>query len=304
MAVIGSRSAALVSGLVRILFKFSRSSSHLVREDEPAKLLLSTTVQIPESLRAWVSLAPAFALMAYFVIGFIWYGLRTLSQGAYDDPDISRRGSGRFLGMYVRMYFAWIIQPPWRLILWSGISANTVTALSGVVALGSGIAAGTGSFAVAGWMFIGSGILDVMDGRLARVYNQSSARGQALDSILDRYADGAILVGLAWYYRSTWVVLPALLALLGTQLVPYIKARGESLGLTVKVGVMQRAERIVYLGAALALSPVVAGLTGDIAAKPDYIMATIGICLTAVTTHFTALQRFSFVLSELSATER
>ena len=65
-----------------------------------------------------------------------------------------------------------------------------------------------------------------------------------------------MLAGLAWYYRDSWVLAPVLLAMIGTSVVPYVRARGEGLGVQVRDGLMQRAERVMYLGAATVLSPV------------------------------------------------
>ena len=114
------------------------------------------------------------------------------------------------MGRGARKRWPWVVRPLWRLCLRSGVPANAVTGLAAVLGLGAGVAVGAGRFALGGWLFLFSGILDVFDGRLARAQQRASAAGAAIDSVLDRYTDAAMLMGLAWFYRGTWVLLPAL----------------------------------------------------------------------------------------------
>ena len=74
------------------------------------------------------------------------------------------------------------------------------------------VALAAGRFALGGWLYLFAGILDVLDGRIARARGLASKKGAALDSVLDRYSDSAVLVGLSWYYRDSWVLLAAQLA--------------------------------------------------------------------------------------------
>jgi phosphatidylglycerophosphate synthase/putative flippase GtrA len=184
----------------------------------------------------------------------------------------------------------------------AGIPATAITTLSLLLAIGSAVAVSVGHFALGGWLFIFVGICDFLDGRVARSSNRASAQGAALDSVLDRYCDGVVLVGLAVYYRNSWVLLPVLAALLGSLLVPYVRARGEGLGVNMRVGIMQRPERILCLGAATALSPIVALWVEPNAARPFYDFAVAGIIVLAVSTHTTALRRLLHLLAALRPT--
>lgn len=251
--------------------------------------------------RVWTALLPALLIGGYFVFTFLIYLARYIFRGSYRDAEFEARGSSFLANMWFRLYFVWTMRPFWFLVVRTGIPPNALTTLSLFLALAGGVGLAAGRFALGGWLYIASGILDTFDGRLARQLGSASHRGAALDSILDRYADAAILVGLAWYYRDTWVLMPCLLALTGSLLVPYIRARGEASGISIKeVGLMQRAERILYLGVGCAMAPVVEVWFSPDDARPIHRLAVIGIVLLAVATQLTALQRFAYLLRALS----
>jgi phosphatidylglycerophosphate synthase/putative flippase GtrA len=250
--------------------------------------------------RVWTALAPALIIAGYWWFGFCWYLVRQSIKGPYRDPEMAARGDTPLTGMFLRHYFAWIIQPLWKAVYRTGIPPSAVTTLSVLLSTASGVALGAGRFALGGWLYIFGGVLDVLDGRLARARNIASKKGAALDSVLDRYSDSAVLVGLSWYYRDTWVLLAAQLALVGSSLVPYIRARGEASGVVIKdVGIMQRAERIVYLGVAVAMSPVIEVMINPEEPRPLHRLAVMGVVLLAVSTQLTALQRLVHLLAAL-----
>ena len=96
----------------------------------------------------------------------------------------------------------------------------------------------------------------VLDGRLARARGLASQRGAFLDSTLDRFAEVGVFVGLAVLYMESVPELAVVVAALGgSLLVSYTRARGESLGVTARVGVMQRAERLLLVGLGAVLDP-------------------------------------------------
>jgi phosphatidylglycerophosphate synthase/putative flippase GtrA len=250
--------------------------------------------------RIWRALLPAVVLSLWFLVGLGAYLLRVRLHGEFHDADMESKGHTVLLGRWIRRYFVWVTRPVWRLIEATGIPANAITTLATLIAAGSGIAFAAGHFALGGWCYIFSGILDVFDGRIARQRQQASAAGAMLDSVADRYADAAVLCGLAWYYRHSWVLLPVLAALTGGFLVSYVRARGEGTGVHAKVGMMQRPERIVYLGVATALSPVLAALQSPEDPSAPHWLAIVGIVFLAVTSQWTALQRLRFTLAALA----
>lgn len=249
--------------------------------------------------RVWTALAPAIVLALYFFVGLAVYVVRTLVWGPAQDREVASRGSSFLAGMWIRYYFVWVIRPVWLLLQRLGIPPTAVTTLSTLLSLASGVSLAAGRFALGGWLYIFSGICDFLDGRLARAQNRASPSGAALDSVLDRYNESAVLVGLAIYYRDSWVLVAVLLALVGSLIVPYVRARGEALGVQVRVGLMQRPERILYLGVAVALSPVVEALVAPGDAHPIHRLAVLGIVLVAITSQLTGLRRLLYLLGAL-----
>ena len=117
----------------------------------------------------------------------------------------------------------------------------------------------TESTSIVGWsgaVILFAGLFDMMDGRLARIGNMSSMFGALWDSTLDRYSELFTLFGIAMYLiLNSWVTGGVLtfLAMVGSVMVSYVRARAEGLGIECKVGLMQRPERVVLtsLGAIL-----------------------------------------------------
>ena len=107
-----------------------------------------------------------------------------------------------------------------------------------------------GQFLIAGFVIIGAGIFDMVDGRVARETNQVTSFGGFFDSVLDRYSDLILLMGLLVYYgkidRSPYVVLTAVV-MTASVMISYARSRAENIIPTCKVGFMERPERIVLL---------------------------------------------------------
>src|SRR4029077_18703874 len=89
--------------------------------------------------------------------------------------------------------------------------------------------------------------LDVLDGRLARAMNRQSRAGAFLDSVTDRWGELFVFTGFAWFLRGSVWLLAVMLAVIGSVMVSYTRARGESLGIVLDGGNMQRAERIALV---------------------------------------------------------
>lgn len=242
--------------------------------------------------RVWSAAAPVLVMLAYFLIAALVYLARRVLRGPFHDEEMDARGDGGFTGRGLRHFFAWTMRPFWIVLARVRFPPNVITSLSFALSLGAGIGVAAGRFALGGWLFVAAGFLDFLDGRVARSTGQTSPSGAALDSILDRYVESALIVGLAWYYRHDWVLAACLLALTGSLLVPYVRARGESLGVQMKdVGFMQRPERILVLGAGTALSPIVEVLLAPADPTPPHRLAIAALVILAVTSHLTALQR-------------
>src|SRR5690606_12842226 len=131
----------------------------------------------------------------------------------------------------VRRAFFWLVHPLWLLVRMSGVPPMALTTLSAALAVGAGIGIAAGRFGLGGLLYLAAGLCDVFDGRLARERGTAGPPGALLDSVTDRYSDGAVLVGVAWALRDSAWALAALIALLGTLIVPYVRARSEGLGI-------------------------------------------------------------------------
>ena len=158
-----------------------------------------------------------------------------------------------------------IITPVIKGMIRIGFTPNLVTTIGFVLNIAATImllyAAGemTGSTSIVVWsgaVILFAGLFDMMDGRLARIGNMSSMFGALWDSTLDRYSELFTLFGIAMYLiLNSWVTGGVLtfLAMVGSVMVSYVRARAEGLGIECKVGLMQRPERVVLtsLGAIL-----------------------------------------------------
>ena len=142
---------------------------------------------------------------------------------------------------------------------------------------------------------------DVLDGRIARAGGLADARGVFLDSTLDRFAEIGAFVGLAVLFRSSpFTLAMAVIAMGGALLVSYARARGESQGVVCKLGVMQRAERLLLLGLGGLLDSTVSRLWG---ADPVGTLLVPVLGLVAVGTVGTAIFRTVWIARALRASD-
>lgn len=130
------------------------------------------------------------------------------------------------------------------------IHPNIFTAFGLVINIYGAYLFGSGQFFQAGLVVVGAGLFDMLDGRIARVTNTTSVFGGFFDSVIDRYSDLAIYIGLLVYYsrvdRFFYVVLVAVV-MVGSVMVSYSRARAENVIASCKVGFMERPERLVLI---------------------------------------------------------
>ena len=178
------------------------------------------------------------------------------------------------------------LDPLVRGLLALGLKADHLTALGFLLSLVAGLEFALGQFQLAAAVATASGVCDILDGQVARVGGRTTRFGAFLDSTLDRVAEAALFVGIAWYYTAqlvdmavnpnrvltnlqrglepvTFAVIAsfAMLALVGSFMVSYTRARAEGLGLECKVGWFERPERMVLIIVAgfFGLGPVIPG---------------------------------------------
>jgi CDP-diacylglycerol--glycerol-3-phosphate 3-phosphatidyltransferase len=186
-----------------------------------------------------------------------------------------------------------------------GVHPNILSVLGLILSMAAGFIYSTGAFFWAAWVVLLAGILDTLDGHIARRMRKASPFGAYLDSTLDRYGEMFLFIGLACYFAggvgpgpitgagtgghsSPLTVLVIILAMTGSFMVSYAKARAEGLGVECKVGLMQRPERITLL--------IIGSLLGSIPAVGP-VLLKFTLLLMALSTNFTAIHRMVHVRS-------
>jgi CDP-diacylglycerol---glycerol-3-phosphate 3-phosphatidyltransferase len=238
-------------------------------------------------------LAPLLLLVAGMVSAFVVYcGLYAIGR----PPAMRGVKHNQLLGPFMAGYLGWLIGPIERLLI-GRVSPNLITALSLVMCGITGLAAGVGQLAAATWLYTLAGILDVLDGRLARLGGKQTAAGALFDSVSDRWGELFVFAGYAWFLHDS----PWLLAVFGafgaSMMVSYTRARAEGLGIELSGGMMQRAERIVLVcGGTFG-----AVLYGSAEATAAIIGITMLIC--AATSTATAINRWIIAFRLLAQRE-
>jgi len=150
----------------------------------------------------------------------------------------------------IGLFFGRIIDAIVSALALSRITPNVLTFIGLLINIWAAFLFAGGKFRAGGVVLIGAGLFDMVDGRVARETNQVTRFGGFFDSVLDRYSDLGVLVGLLVYYASInrffYVVLTAIV-MTGTVMVSYTRARAENTIPRCKVGFLERPERVVLV---------------------------------------------------------
>jgi CDP-diacylglycerol--glycerol-3-phosphate 3-phosphatidyltransferase len=235
------------------------------------------------------------------------------------EPQTSVRTSLQ-LGIYK------IIDPFVKLLIKIGLTPNAVTSIGFV--LNVGVAAifiigaedgNRGDFSYVGWagaLILFAGLFDMLDGQVARLGNMKSVFGALYDSVLDRYSELIMFLGICYYLVAHHYFLSsifAFIALIGSMMVSYVRARAEGLGVDSKGGLMQRPERVITIGVcAIACGVASSYIGGDyklyIPGIKWHVFETMSIftfpiTILAVLTNLTAFKRLVNAKKALSERE-
>lgn len=188
--------------------------------------------------------------------------------------------------------FLGLLRPIPRTLIDRGVHPNVITTVGFGITVSAGIAFFLGHVRIGGFLVLIGGIFDILDGQVARGSGQASVFGSFYDSTLDRISEIVVFIGIFSLYGGghpdfplPWMVYAVALALAGSLMVSYTRARAEALGLDCKVGLMQRPERVVLIG-------VAAMLFGG---SWNGAVLTGVLLVMAVLTNFTAFQRIVWV---------
>jgi CDP-diacylglycerol---glycerol-3-phosphate 3-phosphatidyltransferase len=189
----------------------------------------------------------------------------------------------------VRHLVTQIMQPLARL----GVSPNMLTGIGLVLSIVTAIVIAQGYLFIGGWLVLFAGIFDMFDGAMARVRHAATTFGAFFDSTLDRYSESIILLGLLLYvlqrpglhnslwpapHEQAWMITFIYIAVVGSLMVSYTKARAEGLGIECRTGLLARPERVIILAIGLLTNTSIWALA-----------------LLAVFSHVTAVERIIVV---------
>jgi CDP-diacylglycerol---glycerol-3-phosphate 3-phosphatidyltransferase len=222
------------------------------------------------------------------LVAFLVYsGLHAIGR----PPALKAVKHNQLFGRFFAGYLVWILGPLERALV-GRVSPNFVTGVSLLLCAMTGVAGGLGWLGPVTWLYAIAGILDVLDGRLARLSGRQTAAGALFDSVSDRWGELFVFMGYAWFLHDSPWMLAVLGAVGASMMVSYTRARAEGLGITLSGGMMQRAERIVLVTGGTLLA---AWFGGDTAAP---ILGTTMLVCT-LTSAATAVNRWVAAYREL-----
>ncbi|HTI61340.1 CDP-alcohol phosphatidyltransferase family protein [Mucilaginibacter sp.] len=154
-----------------------------------------------------------------------------------------------------------VIDPVVKVLIKLGLTPNAVTTIGFMLNLGVAVIfiigaeeGNRGDLTYVGWaggLILFAGLFDMLDGQVARLGNMKSTFGALYDSVLDRYSELVMFLGICYYLVAHHYFLSsifAFVALIGSMMVSYVRARAEGLGVEIKGGLMQRPERVITIG--------------------------------------------------------
>jgi CDP-diacylglycerol--glycerol-3-phosphate 3-phosphatidyltransferase len=215
-----------------------------------------------------------------------------------------------------------VINPFVKLLIKIGFTPNAVTTTGLILNVGVAVIfimgaeeGNRGDLSYVGWagaLILFAGLFDMLDGQVARLGNMSSRFGALYDSVLDRYSELIMFLGICYYLIGHHYFLSSLfafIALIGSMMVSYVRARAEGLGIDCKGGLMQRPERVVTVGVTAIICGITANYIGGdyklfIPGIPFQVFETISIftiplTVMAVLTNITAINRLRESKKEL-----
>lgn len=230
---------------------------------------------------------PALVVITVSLVSLAYYSAMVM---AGRPPQVANIKTNEVLGLFWSRYAYWAVGPIERAMIAMGFSPNFVTFLSLLACIGTGVAVAFGQLATGCWLYFLAGALDLLDGRLARALNRQTEAGALFDSVADRWGELAAFVGYAWLLRDTPWLLAVLGCSAGSMMVSYTRARIEGLGLNLRAGAMQRAERMCLVSAGTLLAATFAAGPSTASWAIPTVGGTIALC--GVLSSSTALRRW------------
>lgn len=245
----------------------------------------------------WVTLLPILAINCIFAITIFYFAA---TRERYPVPDeVTSRHNSKLLSGFFKEYWYWLTTPVAKFLIAMRLSPNIITFIGTMMNILPAYLFAIGQIGWAGWAMVWAATFDIMDGKIARITGNSSRSGAVYDSVMDRFGEGIVMMGLAIYFRDSWVLYFVIAGLIGSMTVSYTRAKAESLGITCKEGTMQRPERIVYLGVSSIFQPLADFTMIKMGITPYPILTICAVCLVGVLTNTTAAYRMLYTMNEL-----
>ncbi len=257
---------------------------------------------VRETSSIWVTIVPVLVINAILITTLVIF---KFSKNRPEKPEyLKGRHESKFLGSLLREWWYWVTNPIAKFLIKMRLKPNSITLIGTFISFIAAVIFGFGLFGYAGWVMVFGATFDMFDGRVARLMKLESRSGAYLDSVMDRFGEGAVFVGLAVAFRDSWLLPIIIMALIGSMLVSYTRAKGEGVGVVCKKGSMQRPERIVYIGVSAILQPVADTILGVWFTAPPPVLIYGAVIIVAVMTNVTAIQRIIAIMNELDTQDR
>ncbi len=202
-------------------------------------------------------LISTLVLLAVVGLAAVAYLVKLRLNGRTQFSRVDKQGGSTLLSKSVMEGAYWFLQPIGKLLVFCRVTPNQISWASLAFGIVAGICLAFGHFGSAAVFATISGLLDSLDGMVARLTGVASDAGEVLDASADRYVEFFFLGGLAVYYREVpGLLILTLVAMVGSFMVSYSSAKAEALHVNPPKGNMRRPERALYLILGAALSPV------------------------------------------------
>jgi len=211
--------------------------------------------------------------------------------------------SSKLIGSGIKTWWLLLTLPIEDYLLQIKIHPNILTISTLLVGAITGMAYHFGWIFVAGILVLGGSTFDIFDGRVARALGINSESGAFFDSCLDRFSEAFIYVGILSFFQGTIFSYIVFFILVSTTMVSYTRARAEGLGVKCEVGIMQRTERVVYLGVLSVLNFFGNQIASAMGYHQDNYLFKLALILILAFSSYTAIQRMVHVMRTLKKRE-
>ena len=251
----------------------------------------------------WITLGPILIINVVLFASYVIYQLWGRKRLAREYKGAKNVGS-RMLSSNTREWWFWTTEPIVKFFVKFRMGPNTITTMGFLISCLAAYFFAKGWFGYAGWTMILGATFDMFDGRVARLTAKESRSGAFFDAVMDRFSEGVCLLGLAFYFRESLMLPVVIAALIGSMLVSYTRAMGMGVGVDCKIGMMQRPERIVYLGVAAAMDPLAGVALARWWSNPAPVLVMMAVGFIALMTLITAVHRMIYIMNVLDTEDR